>query len=517
MSCELEQQLELGLEVPLGERSVPKLNRRLSHTFRFAGSDVSQQAPLLVPTVPEFRLPDDHFVRHLRRLVGEVLGKELRSRCVMWGGYDYDPVAMFSVMLYALMLGERSLRRMEDLCTYDARFRFLSGGVQPDFTTFHRFRRGLDEDLGLDKMFRLVVERAKTDGLVKGRTAFIDGTKIPTSGSQWRKWLDEAEAQALEEGLAPQGEGTVLPDAKPPEPQAIEAVVPAQSKASAPPAAKAASKKPKRKFKAPSDKDARTMKTTHGEFVTGYNCQLAVDPQAGIVIGAVPITAPNDWNAVAVLLETTEMHSGIKPKRLVADKGFESAGNMQTAQAAGIKTYFCPKALKDPPFKPDKDGTLRCLAGHTPSQNTTTKRGVPYTVYKVSQCRNCPLRQACGKPLKGDQREMNVRSDEHIALSTANRKRSKSQAGKKLLKQRGQTVELPNARIKRDYRMRRFNLSGIDGARLELLLACVALNLETIIKAALDRLRAVFIAFNAIICIFAAATGTRRPMQLESI
>jgi hypothetical protein len=273
------------------------------------------------------------------------------------------------------------------------------------------------------------------------------------------------------------------------------------------------SKKPKRKFKEPSDKDARTMKTTHGEYITGYNCQLAVDPHSGIVIGAVPTKVSNDWNAVAVLLEATEKHSGIKPKRLVADKGFESAGNMQVAEAAGIKTYFCPKALKDPPFKPDKDGILRCLAGHVPSQGTTTKRGVPYTVYKVSQCRNCPLRQACGKPLKGDQREMNVRAGEHIALSRANRKRSKSQAGKKLLKQRGQHVERPNARIKRDYRMRRFNMPGMDGARIELLLACVALNFETILRAALDRLRAVFVAFNAILCILVATTGAPRPMR----
>lgn len=433
-------------------------------------------------------------MRGLRQLVDEVLGEELRSRCVMWGGFEYDPVGMFSVLIYALMLGERSVRRIEDLCVYDTRFWYLSGGVKPHFTTIHRFRRGLDEARGLDTMFRKIVDHAKAQGLVKGRTAFIDGTKIPTSGSQWRKWLDEAEGQALEDGLAP--------DAA--EPPAGEPSVDSQ-KPKAP--------KPKAKFKEPTDKEARTMKTTHGEYVRGFNCQLAVEPHSGIVIGAVPIDAPNDWSAVKALLETTEQHSGLKPKRLVADKGYESAANMQAAEHAQVKTYFCPKQRKAQPFKPDEHGVFRCLAGHAASHSQTTKRDVVYDVYKVSQCRLCTLRQACGKFSKGHQREMNVLGEEHIALSKANRKRSQSKAGKGLLRQRGQTVELPIARIKRDFRMRRFNLMGLQGATLELLLACIALNLQTMLRVAKSRLSTCFHLFNAILCIYEAFLCAPRPIR----
>jgi transposase len=499
MNCVVGEQLDLGVEGVESSRPVPKLNRRSTHTFRFKRPDEANQEVLWVPSVPELRLPKEHFVRRLLAMTEEVLGPELRSRRVLWGGFSYDPVAVFSILMYALMLGERSLRRIEELCLYDTRFHYLSGGTQPDHTAFHRFRHALDADNGLDRLMLLVVERAKQDGLVKGRSVVVDGTKIPTNGSQWRKFINETD------------------DAEPPPPEALGAIEPPVS-APEPPATDSEPKKtkPKKKFKAPSDKEARTMKTTHGEFVNGYNCQIAVDAQNGIVVGAMPTDVPNDWSAVGALLKTTQKHSGVVPKRVVGDKGYESSQNMQAAEGAGVKSYFCPKSRKDQPFKPDADGVLRCLAGHVPSQGATTKRGVAYTVYKVSQCRTCALREICGQNPKSHQREMNIQGDEHMALSQANRARCESEAGKKLLKKRGQTVELPFARIKRDYRMRRFNLKGLAGARLELLFACVTLNVQTVLRSAGDGLERIVSLIEAIYCIWNASLTKYQQMHPNS-
>ena len=389
---------------------------------------------------------------------------------------------MFSVILYALMRGERSSRRMEDLCAYDVRFWFLSGGTRPDHTKFCRFRRSLDVDGELDHLMLLVVEKAALSGLVKGKTVVVDGTKIPTSGSQWRKYLKETES-------ADEAQEEERPKDPPP--------APAVKKRGRKP--KAMKPKPKVNFKPPSDAEARTMKTTHGEFVVGYNLQIAQDMSSGVVLGAVA-TNQNDCRALDGLLDATATQSKVVPHRVVGDKGYDTPANLATLEKRNARSYVVPKRVTPAPFKADEHGVMRCLAGHATTQFTTTKDGNLYTTYRVNRCRACPLMQACGKTAKSHQREMNVRSDEHFKANEQNRRRCKSDPGKKLLKMRGQTIERTNARIKRDYRMRRLNLQGLAGARIELLVACIALNLETILKAATRLFMLLFALANANRC-----------------
>jgi transposase len=487
----------------------PGRNRRSRLSFRYDKTGRSSQAALLAPTCAVLHLAPDHFVRSLLALVEKVLGDELRSRCVLWGGFPYDPVAMFAVILYALMCGERASRRMEALCAYDVRFWFLSNGTSPDHSKFCRFRQRLDADGDLDRLMLLVVDKAIAQGLVKGKTVVADGTKIPTSGSQWRKYLDDTEASdapvSSESGPPP---GSVL---SAPEPlPALQPLVVAEldSAPAQPPASKpkrgrkpkskpAALKKPKKPVKPPSDPEARTMKTTHGEYIDGYNCQLAVDACSSIVLGALPTTDANDLNAMAPLLEATKKQSGIVPHRVVADTGYDSAPNHEAIEQAGATGYICPKDRKPFPFTPDENGVLRCLAGHAATHGTTHKDGVEYLTYRVSQCKGCPLAQACGQKEGARQREVNVRSEQHGHLTRQNKRRCARKAGKELLKCRGQTVERANARIKRDFRMRRFNHPGLRGARLELLIACIALNLQTILKASAPRFFAIMTRFLA--------------------
>lgn len=455
----------------------PGRNRRSRPTFRF-GSDARTGEDWVVPSLSEV-LPADHFACLLLPLVEEVLGPTLRSRQLTWGGFPYDPVRTFAIILYALILGERSSRRMEELCAYDVRFWFLSGGTRPDHTTLCRFRRSLDENQNLDLLMLLVVEKAAEIGLLKGKNVVVDGTKMPTSASQWRQYLKQTETSDKEE-----------PPNPPVEPPPVEE--------------KAA--KPKPKCKPCSDKDARTMKTTHGEFVVGYNLQIAQDMSSGLVVGAEATNKANDSSALNDLLEATLSQSKVVPKRMVADKGYHSSDNFETLDKAGIKSYIVPKKVLPPPFKPDEDGVLRCIAGHATTCIHTKKDGNDYTTYRVNRCRNCPLMKECGKKGKSHQREMNVRSDEHRLANERNRRRCQSAAGKELVKKRGETIERTNARIKRDYRMRRLVLPGLDGARLELLIACIALNLEMILKALRRSFLLLWAVLNAFYCIIFSQT-----------
>jgi transposase len=440
----------------------------------------------------------------LLEVVEEILGERLRSRCVLWGGFPYDPVAMFSVLVYALICGERASRRMETMCTYDVRFWYLSGGTTPDQSKFCRFRQRLDQDGGLEELMHLVTQKAVALGLIKGRTIVVDGTKIPGSCSQWRKYLNQTEAAdaAAESENAPSVAAEVPAPETPvaeaavseaPVSEATVAEVPA-SEAAAPEAPQPAKAKRGRKPKAPkpekpkkpvkpsSDPEARTMKTTHGEYIIGYNLQIAVDGPSNFVLGAMPTNEANDLNAMATLLDAVENQSGLVPRRVVADAGYDSAQNHKAVDEAGASGYICPRRRGPTPFTQDENGVFRCLAGHEATSRTTPKDGVEYITYRVSRCKGCPLAQACGHTGKSHQREMNVRSQEHGELSKQNKRRCARAAGKELLKCRGQTVERVNARIKRDLRMRRLHLKGLRGARIELLIACLTLNLQTLLK-----------------------------------
>jgi transposase len=465
-----------GLDVPSEEPEAlavappgtPGRNKRSYVAFRSGGVARASQEALFTPPLPAHALGSDHFVRKLLALVEETLGSTLRSRCLKWGGYPYDPVAMFSVLLYALMLGERSSRKMEELCKYDIRFWYLSGGVTPDHSKFASFRKALDQDGELDRLMMLVVDKAASSGLVNAKNVFVDGTKMPGATSQWRKYLDTVEAADVQESEPPEA-----PAESPP---------PASRKRGRKPKDKPP-QKPARPCKEPWDKQARTMKTTHGEFLVGYNLQVAVDEACGIVVAAVAINDANDAKALSPVLEAMSKQSKVKPKRVVADSGYDAAENYKTLEQARAKSYISPKRRNTKnPFSPDEHGVLRCLAGHEATKRETVKDGVAYLTHRVSRCKDCPLAKACGQRKPGRQREFNVRSDDHAQSSHQNRMRCASSAGKKLLKCRGQTVEHANARIKRDLRMRRLHLKGLAGARTELLLACLALNLQTILK-----------------------------------
>lgn len=412
--------------------------------------------------------------RRLLELVEPLLGETLRSMCQDLGGYPYDPVGIFCALMYGLMLGERASRRLEERCRYDVRFAHLTGGARPDHSTFCRFRRELDADGSLSELMLLVVQEAVRLELVKTGTWVADGTKVATSSSQWRRLLDKAKTQ--DEGPGEQEPG-----------------------------------------KARSDPQARTMKTTHGEFIEGYNLEVAVESTSGIVVAAVALSDANDACALGPLLDSASEISGLKASALVADKGFETPENLLELEERAVEGYLCPKEKKNAPFVPDDEsGELRCLAGHRPTCSRALKAGVAYDVYRVSRCKGCPLMQACGG--KGRQRQMAVKAQEGEVAGAAARRRSenalrcKSDKGKALQRIRGQTIELAFAFMKRDFGFRRLLLRGLAGARLELRLACTALNLRTLLRALGACFWAVYLAVNAEICSFLPLRAIR-PTQ----
>jgi IS5 family transposase len=353
--------------------------------------------------------------------------------CFDKGGIPYDPVSLFSVLCFGMMQGERSSRRLEESCRFDCRYWHLSGGCRPDHTTLSRYRKRLEPLL--DELMLDLTQHARKVGLAFGHVLVVDGTKMPTSGSQWLRRKRECSEEEPDPG--------------------------------------------------PSDPEARTMKTTHGEFITGYNLQAGVDAETGWVASASASVDANDTARMAEVLECTTRQSGLKPKSVVADKGYDSSTNLQAIEAVGADSYISTRRRLRSPFSPDENGVMRCKAGKAAKAYNVTLGGAPYVQYLVHGCKGCPFLSECGsgeaKRFRG-RTQIQLKQGSSLEQFQANVERCSGEHGRGLLRIRGKTVERVFARLKRDYRTKRLHLKGKRGAFLEFAFACLTMNLQTLDK-----------------------------------
>jgi transposase len=312
---------------------------------------MSAQPPLVVSA--EDRLEATHLVRHLYGLVECTLVQRLRSGISLKGGFSYDPVRLLCVWLYGFLQGERSSRRLEELCRYDVRYEFLAGSCKPDHTTLSRFRSSMGQDL--DQMLLLVSREAERAGVLKRVSLAVDGTKVQARLSQWRKARQESEQTdaALEEAV--------------------------------------------------------TM-VSHGKFLVGYNVQAAVDMDSGIVAGYVVSDQPEDKSQMAAVLDAVKAQSGDLSQKVVADRGYSSTANATALAERGVNGYMLePVRGRRAPFVQDEGGVFRCKAGHVPTERPwvdSKRQDKLYRNLRVSCCSGCELAQEC--PGKGRQRSMKV-------------------------------------------------------------------------------------------------------------
>ena len=370
-------------------------------------------------------LESNHFVRRLSPLLEDLFGKELRDDCNLVGGFRYDPVDLLGIWVYGYLQGELSSRRLEERCRYDTRYEFLAKGCLPDHTTLSRFRAGLGKKL--DEMMVRFCTGAQELGILQRRTMVVDGTKTAALRSQWARSREKADA--IED---------------------IEA-------------------------------EAVTM-VSHGQYLVGYNVQVAADADSGILVGYVVTSKPEDSGQLEEVCQTVKRQSGALSERVVTDKGFNSSANAVALDKAGVEGFLPPtKSRRPPPFKLDESQNMVCAAGHTATKHVwiDERRGNKvYNLYRISRCKDCPLNPEC--PGKGRQREMKVLTADESEVKRRANQRCQTEEGKALMKIRGQTIERPIGVIKERFRLRRFKLRGVKKARIEFGLAVLTFNLQVL-------------------------------------
>jgi len=388
------------------------------------GDGLASEQPLLLGDPLEERLKSEPLVLGLRELVESVLGEELRKGFSRSGGYSYDPAGLLCVWMYGLMKGVTSSRRLEEACRYDVRYEYLCRSCQPDHTTLSRFRHSLGDTL--DALFVRIALAAREENLITGRVAMVDGTKIPAARSQWKKLLGQADID------------------DPP--------------------------------------DGETMKS-YGRYFYGYNVQMAVDMDSGMVLGHAATTSSNDLASMEELLCKVESQSGVVPEKVVADKGYSSHPNAHALDSRGIDGFLPP--MRGPaPFSPGEDGSFQCAAGHRPSEGKVYDRAYDthYRELRVSKCSNCQISATCGSG-SGAQRRQKLPT--HLPFGDLRRANLNAldPTNQPLMRSRAPTIERIFGILKWCMGLSRFKLKTTAGAHLEFGLTALAYNLRRLIRA----------------------------------
>ncbi len=301
------------------------------------------------------------------------------------GSAFYNPRSMLGILMYAMIRGEKSSRRIEVACHYDVGYHLAGQGLTPDYTTIARFRvQNADEITQLFKDFAKLLVKSQVTRI--GVLA-IDGTKMEgqasLSANRKAKYIEtelnrlfkesmECDRQETLDGTTPISGDYLLPDERASiekkkvvlqksldklnERQEIEAEKQqARIRDRENEEAETGKKKRGRKLAKPTtapspdakvnptDPTSQIMSTTHG-FIQGFNGQIVVTEDQFIIAAALT-DDQNDKNQFQPMMEEVNQLLESVPKEeqpqvILADSGYCSTQNVLFETPDGPKFYF---------------------------------------------------------------------------------------------------------------------------------------------------------------------------------
>jgi transposase len=486
-------------------------------------------------------IPINDSVRLLDEITERMDYSELYRAYSRMGRTETSPKHLFKLLVYGGMNGNNSSRGIEKSCRRDVNFMYLLGGEPaPDHSTIARFRGG--RLLGAaEDLFRQLVKLLDESGELSLANQFIDGSKFEANAGRytfvWKKSVGKheermqekmkAEIPALAKSFGLRfwvGEKIRAKDLKKflkrlkvlQIQQGIESVSGRGTRKSrlqkAIETAEGYLVRQKRyddynhsfaerNSFSKTDRDATfmRMKEDHmknGQLKPAYNVLIGVDSE--YIVGAMISQERGDSKTLIPYLDKY----GQGYQNIVADAGFESEENYtyleENGQLAFIKpsNYEQGKTRKyksdigrreNMPYDAVSDSYL-CHMGRRLNavceKKTKSAAGYPIrtTVYECEKCDECPNKEKCIKP--GGKLPIDERTKRLYVSKTFLRQRSKAneritgEEGVLLRMNRSIQVEGAFGVLKEDMGFRQFLLRGKLKVETELLLLCMAYNVN---------------------------------------
>jgi transposase len=272
-----------------------------------------------------------------------------------------DPAILMALWLYATLEGVGSARLLDRLCSSDAAYRWICGGVGMNYHTLSDFR--VEAGAVLDDLLTRSMAGLAQAGIVDLSCLGVDGVRVRASAgaSSFRRQprLSElhdlarqrvAELKAeLESDPASNSRRKVERDLR--EAEARAQRIEAAQKAAAAIEAERVAEAVKQRRRQPkngkpprgstTDAQARVMAMADGGFRPGYNLQFKTELTHGFVVGIEITNRAADRGQLEAAVAEVERRYQVRPKRLLADSGYDSKDDIDAQHGKGIEV-FCP-------------------------------------------------------------------------------------------------------------------------------------------------------------------------------
>lgn len=307
------------------------------------------------------RLDDAVPAHHQVRLVAELLDREAFREVLdemdaaqrqIEGAPAYAPSRLATLVIYGHLIKVRSSRQLESACVNRIDLTWLMEGMKPDHATIARFmeRHGPRMKSLLKASVRVAIQ-AK---LVTLEMVAVDGTFIEANAgrksvrkkkdleAQLEKVVDamtrefedndEREAAAAAAGILLTTDAT-MSEAKRQraferKKKQLEAALETIERREAEPRRSDQELVP---IASTTDPDARHMRDKEGRTKPNYNAQLAVDGEAGVIVGASVSDEANDTAQLLPMLDEVEEVADQAPQTAVFDAGYHTSRAVKKA------------------------------------------------------------------------------------------------------------------------------------------------------------------------------------------
>lgn len=130
-------------------------------------------------------VPSDDPVHIVKRIMKELDFTSLLNQYNRLGRKGYNPIMLFSVLVYSALRGVRAVDRIVELCTRDLAYIWLAQGERPQRDTFYDFINNKLSNEILKALHYQFMRKLEKEGFVSLKALFIDGTKIEANANRY--------------------------------------------------------------------------------------------------------------------------------------------------------------------------------------------------------------------------------------------------------------------------------------------------------------------------------------------
>lgn len=444
------------------------------------GHQQAGQAPLFYAFNLDDHVPANHLLRGIDQFLDlSKLHAHLLPHYSHTGRPSVDPELMIRILIVGYCFGIRSERRLCEEVHLNLAYRwFCRLGLEdpiPDHSTFSKNRHGRFRDNDtLRFVFEQVLARCLSEGLVGGEGFATDASVVKADANRQR---GVPGAQAHWDKTAPLTR---------PVREYLEALDAAEEERTPP------------KNVSLTDPASQWTAAPGGPAFYAYSTNYLIDTQVGVIVDveATPTNLAAEVNATRIMLERTQVRTGLKPQRLIGDTAYGSAEMLGwLVDQQGIEPHvpvWDKSERSDGTFSRSEfkwnehDHTYRCPAGQQLRSNwrpfKVPRSGVTQAdtiIYRASEhdCRGCPMKAQCcpNTSMRKITRSLHEHARELARQIATTPQYLRSRCERK-------KVEMLFAHLKRILRLDRLRLRGLHGAHDEFLMAATAQNLRRMAK-----------------------------------